>query len=273
MLGNDSLDRHRRDRAGIRPGREVPPAGASGVRTDGIRWTNYRRLADARLSMRGHLVLLGPNDSGKRRVLRAVHLCRGVPGTQLSSSVQPRDLTSPDQPLVIGDVRSSLAYAPTDAPSHAVHADDVGVSPATELSNSPLAGAAVTVRDGHYVAPIAEQSDGVRRSPAGAHRSRPPTRRPPTSPAPLHQQIAEVRDDAVVGRRRLDLGKATGEPSSSGTPAHPGELHPQPAVGARSSRSGDVLCASGRERRGNGRGRPGRWPVRPPRPQRGGPGL
>jgi putative ATP-dependent endonuclease of OLD family len=30
------------------------------------------------------------------------------------------------------------------------------------LSNSPLAGAAVTIRDGEHVAPIAEQSDGVR---------------------------------------------------------------------------------------------------------------
>jgi putative ATP-dependent endonuclease of the OLD family len=254
------------------------------VRIDEIRWTNYRRLADARLSVRGHLVLLGPNDSGKSSVLRAIHLCLGVPGTQLSSSVQPRDLTSPDQPLVlevvlgdiseddraafpdeievgppetltirveahvdpddptvvtverafpfaghrrgvsrlqlqaigwhfvaatrsmirelgtgsggtarellmdldltddevtfnelaeryraaldgssvIGAFRSSLADALTDALPHAVHADDVGVSPATELSNSPLAGAAVTISDGEHVAPIAEQSDGVR---------------------------------------------------------------------------------------------------------------
>jgi putative ATP-dependent endonuclease of OLD family len=67
-----------------------------------------------------------------------------------------------DGSTAIRDFRSSLADALTDALPHAVSDDDVGVSPASELSNSPLAGAAVTIRDGDHVAPIAEQSDGLR---------------------------------------------------------------------------------------------------------------
>jgi putative ATP-dependent endonuclease of the OLD family len=66
-----------------------------------IKWSNYRRLADAHLAVRDHLVLVGPNDSGKSSALRAVHLCLGVPGNQLSSAIQIRDLTFADKPLVL----------------------------------------------------------------------------------------------------------------------------------------------------------------------------
>ena len=43
-------------------------------------WENYRRLPDGRIEVRNHLVLVGPNDSGKSSILRAIHICLGVPG-------------------------------------------------------------------------------------------------------------------------------------------------------------------------------------------------
>jgi putative ATP-dependent endonuclease of OLD family len=249
-----------------------------------VKWKNYRRLVDAHLAVRQHLVLVGPNDSGKSSILRAIHLCLGVPGAQLSSAFQPRDLTSPDEVLVlelvlddfsdderaafpdeievgppetltirvearidpdddsaviverrfplaghgrnlnraqftaigwsyvaatrslirelggtsggaaydllsnldisadattftaardsyraalegstaITDFRASLAEALSGALPDPVDVDEVGVSAAADLLNNPLAGVSVTIRDGDHVAPIAEQSDGVR---------------------------------------------------------------------------------------------------------------
>lgn len=249
-----------------------------------VKWKNYRRLADGHIEVRTHLVLVGPNDSGKSSVLRAIHLCLGVPGAQLSSAIQARDLTSPDEALVleltlddfsdderaafpdeievgppetltirveatvdpddaaavvverrfplsghsrnvnraqfnaigwsyvaatrslirelggasggaahdllssldisadaatftaardsyraaldgstaITDFRATLAEALTGALPDPVDVDEIGVSAAADLLNDPLAGMSVTIRDGDHVAPIAEQSDGVR---------------------------------------------------------------------------------------------------------------
>jgi putative ATP-dependent endonuclease of OLD family len=62
----------------------------------------------------------------------------------------------------ITDFRATLAGALTDALPEPVGIDDVGVSSAADLLNNPLADVSVTIRDGGYVAPLAEQSDGVR---------------------------------------------------------------------------------------------------------------
>lgn len=64
-----------------------------------LSWANYRRMPDGRLEVRDHLVLVGPNDSGKSSVLRAVHLCLGMPHNQLSASMTVRDFTDPSAPL------------------------------------------------------------------------------------------------------------------------------------------------------------------------------
>ena len=66
-----------------------------------LSWKNYRRIPDGRIEVRRHLVLLGPNDSGKSSILRAVNVCLGVPAAHLNSVVEPRDFTQPDQPLVL----------------------------------------------------------------------------------------------------------------------------------------------------------------------------
>jgi putative ATP-dependent endonuclease of OLD family len=72
-----------------------------GMRIAEVGWENYRRLPDATLRVRDHLILVGPNDSGKSSVLRAIHLCLGMPGPQLAASIDTRDLTDLDKALVL----------------------------------------------------------------------------------------------------------------------------------------------------------------------------
>ncbi|MEV8353945.1 ATP-dependent endonuclease [Streptomyces niveus] len=69
------------------------------MRISKIVWKNYRRLPDGEILVRDHLVLVGPNDSGKSSVLRAVHMCLGMTRAQLLATVQMRDFTDVDQPL------------------------------------------------------------------------------------------------------------------------------------------------------------------------------
>jgi putative ATP-dependent endonuclease of the OLD family len=249
-----------------------------------VSWNNYRRLNDGYIDVHDHLVLVGPNDSGKSSILWAIHLCLGVPGAQLASSVRPRDLTVQEDPLILEVVldsftdderaafpdeielgppetltvhleaaldpddssavkverrfpfaghdrgvsrsqfaaigwdyvpatrsllrelsgtsagvardlllgldlsedaaafdeardsyrtalggssaiaafRTTLAEALSAALPRTVGDEDVGVSSAADLLDSPLSGVTVTLRDGDDVAPLAEQSDGVR---------------------------------------------------------------------------------------------------------------
>lgn len=62
-------------------------------------WSNYRRLPDAQITLRNHLALIGPNDTGKSSVLRAVNLCLGMSQSHVFSSIVERDFTDPGQPL------------------------------------------------------------------------------------------------------------------------------------------------------------------------------
>jgi len=64
-----------------------------------IEWSNYRRIPDGSITIRQHLVLVGPNDAGKSSLLRALHLCLGSQSGQLSSALRERDFTDPGEPL------------------------------------------------------------------------------------------------------------------------------------------------------------------------------
>ncbi len=64
--------------------------------------------------------------------------------------------------MAIADFRATLASALTDALPQPVGVSDVGVASAVDLFDDPLAGVSVTIRDGEHMAPLAEQSDGVR---------------------------------------------------------------------------------------------------------------
>lgn len=66
-----------------------------------VSWSNFRRLPNGSLTARNHLVLIGPNDTGKSSVLRALHLCLGMPHAQVAAAITPRDFSDPGQPLLI----------------------------------------------------------------------------------------------------------------------------------------------------------------------------
>jgi hypothetical protein len=73
-----------------------------------VSWSNYRRLPDGHIEVRHHLVLVGPNDSGKSSVLRALHLCLGMPSGQLGASIGIRDFTDPTLPLILSVVLDGI---------------------------------------------------------------------------------------------------------------------------------------------------------------------
>jgi putative ATP-dependent endonuclease of OLD family len=71
------------------------------MRIKHVSWTNYRRLPDGRLTARNHIVLIGPNDTGKSSILRALHLCLGMAHGQVAAAITPRDFSDPSLPLLI----------------------------------------------------------------------------------------------------------------------------------------------------------------------------
>lgn len=73
-----------------------------------VSWSNYRRLPDGRIEVRDHLVLVGPNDSGKSSVLRALYLCLGMPHGQMAASLGLRDFTNPTLPLTLSVVLDGI---------------------------------------------------------------------------------------------------------------------------------------------------------------------
>ena len=62
-------------------------------------WSNYRRLPDGNLQVRDHLVLVGPNDTGKSSIVRALNMCLGMAHAQLMAAVSARDFTDQALPL------------------------------------------------------------------------------------------------------------------------------------------------------------------------------
>jgi putative ATP-dependent endonuclease of OLD family len=97
------------------------------VRVARIAWANYRRIPDADLVVHDRLMLVGPNDSGKSSVLRALDLCLGAARSQLSAAITLRDLSDVTRPL-------SLSVTLTDltADERAAFPDEVDVTGSSE---------------------------------------------------------------------------------------------------------------------------------------------
>ena len=73
-----------------------------------ISWRNYRRMPDGKIDVRNHLVLVGPNDTGKSSIVRILELCLGIPHNHLPAAVTERDFTDGSQPMVVEVTLSDL---------------------------------------------------------------------------------------------------------------------------------------------------------------------
>jgi putative ATP-dependent endonuclease of the OLD family len=89
-----------------------------------LSWANYRRLPDGNLSVRNHLVLVGPNDSGKSSIVRTLHLCLGMAHGQVLAAVSPQDFTDAALPLTI-----TVTLDGIDADDRASFPDEITTGP------------------------------------------------------------------------------------------------------------------------------------------------
>lgn len=113
--------------------------------------------------MRDHLVLVGPNDTGKSSIVRAVNLCIGMAHGLIGNSVSARDFTDPSKML-----RLSVTLGELDNEDRAAFPDEVTTGPpevllvAVEASQDPSDPDRVDVRRffpdaGHAKSPTREQ--------------------------------------------------------------------------------------------------------------------
>ena len=92
------------------------------MRLTRVKITNHSRIADLDIEVRDHLVLVGPNDSGKSSLLRCLDLLLGASIPQLYNRLSASDFRNTDEPLVIearlADFGSACnALFPTRSPS------------------------------------------------------------------------------------------------------------------------------------------------------------
>ncbi|MFE2992258.1 ATP-dependent endonuclease [Streptomyces sp. NPDC059262] len=139
------------------------------MRISRISWENYRRLPDGEITVRRHLVLIGPNDSGKSSVLRAAHLCLGASRAQLYAALQVRDFTDTTRPL-----RLQVDLCGIDEDDRAAFPDEVMFDGTTEAIRIVVV-ATLNAPEGADLAAAAETMD-VRRYFEGAGHDRSPTR-------------------------------------------------------------------------------------------------
>lgn len=128
-----------------------------------ISWSNYRRLPDGKIAVRNHLVLVGPNDTGKSSVVRAVNLCIGMAHGLMGNAVTARDFTDPAKSVLLTVTLDGISEG-----DRAAFPDEIDVGPpavlrvAVEAILDPADPDQVTVRRhfpdaGHAKAPSREQ--------------------------------------------------------------------------------------------------------------------
>jgi len=94
------------------------------MRLKRIRIENYRRIQALDVEVRRHLVLVGPNDSGKSSVVRALNLLLGSAGPQLVPSFSERDFSDLGSPIVVEATLGELTEE-----EKAAFPDEVSVGP------------------------------------------------------------------------------------------------------------------------------------------------
>ena len=128
-----------------------------------VSWSNYRRLPDGQIAVRDHLVLVGPNDTGKSSIVRAINLCIGMPHGLLANAVTARDMTDPTVPMQL-----TVTLDGIDDDDRAAFPDEIDVGPpevlrvAVEATVDPVDPEQVVVcrhfpNAGHAKAPSREQ--------------------------------------------------------------------------------------------------------------------
>jgi putative ATP-dependent endonuclease of OLD family len=133
------------------------------VKIQEIAWSNYRRLPDATIAVRDHLVLVGPNDTGKSSIVRAVNLCIGMAHGLIINAVTTRDFTDLAKPMRLTVVLDGIEHG-----DRAAFPDEIDVGPpevlrvAVEATVDPADPEQITVRRyfpdaGHAKAPSREQ--------------------------------------------------------------------------------------------------------------------
>jgi putative ATP-dependent endonuclease of OLD family len=91
-----------------------------------IKVENHKRLEDAEIEVRRHLVLVGANDVGKSSLLRALDLAMGSSVAQLYSKLTSDDFRDKDQAFVI---EVELSGFTND--DRALYPDEITVDPST----------------------------------------------------------------------------------------------------------------------------------------------
>lgn len=132
-----------------------------------LSWSNYRRIPDGRVEARRHLVLVGPNDSGKSSILRGLYLCLGMPHFQLAATISDRDFTEPTLPL-----RFSVVLDDIEDEDRAAFPDEISLGEvetlviSVEATLNPTDTDQKTVRrffpdSGHMRAPNRQQLEAI----------------------------------------------------------------------------------------------------------------
>ena len=71
------------------------------MRLTRIKVSNHSRIADTELTVRNHLVLVGPNNVGKSSLLRCMDFLLGSSTAQLYNRIAVADFADPTEPLVV----------------------------------------------------------------------------------------------------------------------------------------------------------------------------
>ena len=94
---------------------------------------NHSRLAETDVEVRGHLILVGPNDVGKSSLLRCLDLLLGASTAQMYNRITVDDFRDDAQPFIIETTITNL-----DADDQAAFPDETTVDPATNQLTLPL---------------------------------------------------------------------------------------------------------------------------------------
>ena len=88
--------------------------------------SNHSRIQDCDIEVRNHLVLVGPNDSGKSSILRCLNLALGASTAQIYAQLSAADLRCTHDPLTVKVVLSDFT-----SDEIAAFPDEIRIDPST----------------------------------------------------------------------------------------------------------------------------------------------